>query len=711
MPVDAGTIYSEVRVQLARLDGDVRSVVANFDKIANASLKTTQDVAKSWDKVQASVGNIDKTYQGLKGTYDTVSQKQQALLAGIKDLIDKGVDPENARVQALKQQYNELQMQSDSAKAAHDAHQKKLEGLKAAYENITVAIGAAIAFSKKLVEAWAGAEQAAVRLDAAVKLSGGSLGESKALIEYGEELQKTSGFEHELTQNLMAQAEIMGRNKDETKALALAATQLANVGITSVDDAFTSLAITYDGMMPRSKVLKALIGDLSEEELRNGKAVDIVIEKTKGINEVMMNTSAGGLKNIKNAFGELTESAGRVVAILAGPAFRPFADVVNKLADLVNQTVELREAQIAYHNGTANLNQQLLVSKERYAAIIERLDELADKQNRGKKLSEDEQKEYLALQARMKEWGAAIKEVQDKLDSDEKAGARRKKQAADREKELAEAKKERDAKLQFLNEISGAEEQSGKDISDAQERARLKDLEDAKKERDAKLGFLNEMSGSEAQTQADIDDARKTEHDKELARQRELADIVTSTSRTMFEELGRDLVVGGDAWWGLARAAIGAISKIVSSLGDKLAALSAVELFTAIAKSFALDPSAVGNYAAAAEYGAGAAALYVTAGAIGAIDFETGGIVLPSKGGSLVRVAENGSSELLLNGGPQGQAMIEQFAGAIADKIAASQGGILHVQVNLDGQVLAEWYQKGSFDGRILTAQGSVVKT
>jgi TP901 family phage tail tape measure protein len=75
----------------------------------------------------------------------------------------------------------------------------------------------------------------------------------------------------------------------------------------------------------------------------------------------------------------------------------------------------------------------------------------------------------------------------------------------------------------------------------------------------------------------------------------------------------------------------------------------------------------------------------------------TGGIVLPQSGGVPVVAAENGSPELMLNGGASGQALLGQFAAMIGDRLGA--GGNIVLQLVVDGRMIAEttapYFEKG----------------
>jgi TP901 family phage tail tape measure protein len=74
--------------------------------------------------------------------------------------------------------------------------------------------------------------------------------------------------------------------------------------------------------------------------------------------------------------------------------------------------------------------------------------------------------------------------------------------------------------------------------------------------------------------------------------------------------------------------------------------------------------------------------------------FQTGGIVLPSgPRGRQVTVAENGSPELLLNGGRSGEALLQQFATAIVKAMGGGNRqttGIINLVLNMDGKRVAE---------------------
>lgn len=85
---------------------------------------------------------------------------------------------------------------------------------------------------------------------------------------------------------------------------------------------------------------------------------------------------------------------------------------------------------------------------------------------------------------------------------------------------------------------------------------------------------------------------------------------------------------------------------------------------------------------------------------------QTGGIVLPRPGGTVARLAENGSPELNLNAGAEGQQLLGQFASQIVGKMGGGQTVIL----NIDGKVLAKHLADNYFSSAVVTIDGRGIR-
>jgi TP901 family phage tail tape measure protein len=79
-PVDAGSIYSEIRIKLDKLTGDIKSVNSEFDKLATGTTKTEEKVTKGFDAINlAGVAAFAAISAGIKSSIDAFSKFEDAM--------------------------------------------------------------------------------------------------------------------------------------------------------------------------------------------------------------------------------------------------------------------------------------------------------------------------------------------------------------------------------------------------------------------------------------------------------------------------------------------------------------------------------------------------------------------------------------------------------------------------------------------------------
>jgi len=182
--------------------------------------------------------------------------------------------------------------------------------------------------------------------------------------------------------------------------------------------------------------------------------------------------------------------------------------------------------------------------------------------------------------------------------------------------------------------------------------------------------YGNAMQLIAAETKIATDDAKKDWQDS-CNTIKTYVDMTGQALGPVFESIGAALVTQGDAWKNVGKAGVLAIAAIVKSLGDQLGAMAAAKLAEAIADS--LDPfsswAAPGQYAAAAELGAGAAAAYIASGAISAWANSL------AKGGDFVT---NGPQLLMVGDNPSGR---EHVRVEPLDSSGGGYGGGMTVQI------------------------------
>ena len=130
---------------------------------------------------------------------------------------------------------------------------------------------------------------------------------SKALKQFASEMQKVSNYGDEQLIPMMANLVSLGRTESETmKIMAVAMDMSAGMGI-SLDTAITQLNATLNGNIGRLGQQNAELKDLTAEELKQGKAIEILGEKFKGLSSATADTS----KQLQNIKGDFKEALGQ----------------------------------------------------------------------------------------------------------------------------------------------------------------------------------------------------------------------------------------------------------------------------------------------------------------------------------------------------------------------------------------------------------------
>lgn len=134
-------------------------------------------------------------------------------------------------------------------------------------------------------------------------VSGASL---NSLKQFASEMQRVSNYGDEELIPMMANLVSLGRTEDETMKIMAVALDMSASGSMSLDTAINQLNATLNGNIGRLGQQNAELKGLTEEELKSGKAVEILGEKFKGLSSATVDTS----KQLKNLKGDFKEAIG-----------------------------------------------------------------------------------------------------------------------------------------------------------------------------------------------------------------------------------------------------------------------------------------------------------------------------------------------------------------------------------------------------------------
>lgn len=192
------------------------------------------------------------------------------------------------------------------------------KGIVGSLANVTLAVGGVVSAFKtatkvikdvakavgECTEAYKTQAMAERALQTAIENNPYITGESmSALKKFASEMQKVTNYGDEQIIQLETQLVSLGRTEEETMKIIKVATDMASSGTVSLDTAITQLNATLNGNIGRLGQQNAELKDLTEEELKSGKAIDILGEKFKGLAQATIDTSTQ-LKNIKGDFKE-----------------------------------------------------------------------------------------------------------------------------------------------------------------------------------------------------------------------------------------------------------------------------------------------------------------------------------------------------------------------------------------------------------------------
>ena len=251
----------------------------------------------------------------------------------------------------------EKSLKGFSEKLANSIDRLGKKGLVGSVANVTLAMqgltksfSTVIKFAKDVgkaindcTEAYKSQIIAERALDTAIQNNPFVTGESsKALKEFASEMQRVSNYGDEELIPMMANLVSLGRTESETmQIMSVAMDMSAGMGI-SLDSAITQLNATLNGSIGRLGQQNAELKSLSEEELRSGRAVEILGEKFKGFSSATADTS----KQLQNIKGDFKEALGQFTLPSSDLWNKFWAGFYQRGIEAINKINAFMDAQI-----------------------------------------------------------------------------------------------------------------------------------------------------------------------------------------------------------------------------------------------------------------------------------------------------------------------------------------------------------------------------
>ena len=223
----------------------------------------------------------------------------------------------------------------------------------------------------------------------------------RQLKSYASQLQSISEVGDEKLLPLMGQLASAGRTQEEIQAIMSAALDASASGAMSLEQAVKSLNQTYSGTAGRLTMVLPNIKNLTEEELKQGKAVEMVANAYKGIAK----ETASSSKQLANSIGDLKEELGYGWETALSPMRKGLKEIIDKWSEALRKAREAKAEMTNLENvkagrggdiGQASTTQTaLLIQQKIELDEYVRLAQLSAKKK--KELTKAEQKELYDL--------------------------------------------------------------------------------------------------------------------------------------------------------------------------------------------------------------------------------------------------------------------------------------------------------------------------
>jgi hypothetical protein len=328
------------------------------------------------------------------------------------------------------------------------------------------AVGSAFNFivdqSKKAVAAYAEHEDEINRLGQALRITGSDSDSARAGIEsFAQGIQDNSRFSRDAILAQVGFAKSLGTSNAEAERLVLAAANLSATLGGSLEENTAKLGKTLSGMPGRFAQLVPELKTLTQEQLKNGDAFDIINKKYSGAAANDLKTYNGAITSLGNSFTQFQTKIGG--AIVNSELFQSTLKSVKSLMDSTNLEVE----RYAFNadksaSSTATLSRTSSQLGTDYSLLTGKIKEINDKMLENNKISKEFGRgDVSAFNKELGEEALALEKVKEKMEenflyrhSHDKQETTDVKQAPFKDKSEIEAERQKQAEIKSVM-ISG----------------------------------------------------------------------------------------------------------------------------------------------------------------------------------------------------------------------------------------------------------------
>ena len=169
------------------------------------------------------------------------------------------------------------------------------------------------------------------------------------LLTQASELQSRSVLGDEVIIGQQAYLASLGMTEEQIGKVIEASAQLSAATGMTLESAVKNLAKTFGGLTGELGESIPKLKEFTTEQLKNGEAVDFILQNYKGFAETAAKEGLGAVKQLKNAWGDFTEQIGAVMI----PAVNTLAKSLSKVVAALQSMSPLTKKVIVAIGGVA----------------------------------------------------------------------------------------------------------------------------------------------------------------------------------------------------------------------------------------------------------------------------------------------------------------------------------------------------------------------
>lgn len=261
----AETILIQYRADTAKFSTDLKKATTDLNNVEKAGVKAGNSTKQSFDKAGASATKLGAETKKVSSNFSGMGQSLTQIGAAM---------------------------------------------------GVAFGIQQVIQFGKASAEAFIDAEKNSQLLLFSLK---GNTQAHERLLAQATKLQNTTIFDDDSIQQAQTFLATQGRTEKQIQKVIDAAVEYSTITGKDLQTSVMMLDATFEGQIGKLGKLDSEFKKLTPEQLANGAAADLLIQKYGGMAEAMGETTAGKIQKLKNQFGELQETiGGEMLPVITG---------------------------------------------------------------------------------------------------------------------------------------------------------------------------------------------------------------------------------------------------------------------------------------------------------------------------------------------------------------------------------------------------------